>query len=155
MTNNTETVKNEKGIICHQGKWGFYPCSYEDFLKLKELNRHWQKAIRRAGSWKRWTRKEPQNRCCRKRTRNDKGQQIGWTKGDSIPEPKLISAFHEPRENKYSWEDVNVTKKTVDILAEYRKARYPRSSPENVAPLQITSEKIESLLKEIKSEGIN
>ena len=45
-----------------QSRWGFHPCSYDDFLKLKRLHKwHWQ-TVHDFHRWHRWQRKLPHNR---------------------------------------------------------------------------------------------
>jgi len=45
-----------------QGRWGFYPCSYELFTKLKRLNKLALLALRKLAEHERWSRKKPHNR---------------------------------------------------------------------------------------------
>jgi hypothetical protein len=61
----------------HQSRWGYHPCDYATFLLLKELNQFYLGALRRFAEWKRWRRKQPQNRLLCKKRRNAQGQVIG------------------------------------------------------------------------------
>ena len=45
-----------------QSRFGFHPCDYQTYRKLKFLNQVCLKAIRLAHAWTRWKRKDPQNR---------------------------------------------------------------------------------------------
>ncbi len=45
-----------------QSRWGFHPCTYETYQKLKFLKKHYWIAIREFHVWHRWWRKEPQSR---------------------------------------------------------------------------------------------
>jgi len=60
------TVVRKKAVIeeteTHQSRWGFHPCSYETYLKLKFLNKFYVKGLRQIASWERWNRKMPHNR---------------------------------------------------------------------------------------------
>ena len=46
----------------HRSRFGFHPCSYELFLKLRYVHRHYWITVRDFHRWYRWIRKEPQNR---------------------------------------------------------------------------------------------
>ena len=61
----------------HKGRWGFYPCDYETYKKLKQLHKWHEQAVRDWSNWCRWDRKEPQNRVIRKYTRDADGRKIG------------------------------------------------------------------------------
>ena len=50
----------------HRSRWGYYPYDYETYLKLKQLNRIYYKALKQSARWERWARKAPQNRVYRK-----------------------------------------------------------------------------------------
>lgn len=146
-----ETVVNNKGITCYKGKWGWYPCDYDNFMKLKELNKHWQKAIRSAASWNRWSRKEEQNRVSRRKIRNDSGQVIGYGEPVPIPEPKINETFHKFAE-RYSWEGGEMYAKPCirDLSVDYSNARYPKENPDFVIPLNISTLGIDKLMSEIE-----
>jgi hypothetical protein len=45
-----------------QSKWGFHPCNYETYRKLKELHKAYWQAIRDFSKWQRWINKQSQNR---------------------------------------------------------------------------------------------
>ena len=45
-----------------RSRWGYHPCSYEFYRKLKYLHRHYWIALRQFHHWNRWFRKEAQNR---------------------------------------------------------------------------------------------
>ena len=44
-----------------RSRWGYHPCNYEFYLKLKFLRKHYWIALRQFHQWHRWFRKEPQN----------------------------------------------------------------------------------------------
>ena len=60
-----------------QSRWGFHPCDYELFLKLKHLHKWYLQTVYDFHRWHRWWRKQEQNR-------------IG-------PEPKYCSVFVEDK----------------------------------------------------------
>jgi len=45
-----------------KGSWGYYPCSYLTFCKLKFLKKKFHEALRQHAKWERWIEKEPQNK---------------------------------------------------------------------------------------------
>lgn len=45
-----------------QSKWGFHPCDYETYLKLKALHKHYWQSLYDFHRWYRWWRKQPENR---------------------------------------------------------------------------------------------
>jgi len=44
--------------IVFESKWGFHPCDYQTYLKLKFLNRAYSLALKARGAWERWERKQ-------------------------------------------------------------------------------------------------
>ncbi len=46
----------------NQSRWGFHPCNYELFHKLKRLHRWYWQTVYDFHRWHRWWRKEVQNR---------------------------------------------------------------------------------------------
>ena len=122
-------------------KWGFVPYSYEDYLKLKELNRVFYKARTNAAQWNRWARKEPQNRVQRKWIRNEKGQKIGHEIVGPMSEPVVCDMFSK----KHRWFDQYVTKNTVEV--EYQNSHKPVSTEDEVTEAGFSSAEIDKLLK--------
>jgi len=45
-----------------QSRYGFHPCDYQLYSKLKFLHRHYWETLRQFHNWHRWYRKESQNR---------------------------------------------------------------------------------------------
>lgn len=45
-----------------KSRWGFHPCNYEVFHKLKRLHGWYWRTVYEFHQWHRWWRKEPQNR---------------------------------------------------------------------------------------------
>ena len=52
-----ETTVNSNGQTVYKSRWGYHPCDYETFLKLKELNKLFEKSKQDAKNWYRWARK--------------------------------------------------------------------------------------------------
>src|SRR5262249_51541295 len=76
-----------------QSRWGFHPCDYPTYRKLKLLNQVYLQAIRLAHTWARWKRKDPHNRTIRRRIRNDQGETVGYEPPVPLPEPRLCPVF--------------------------------------------------------------
>ena len=129
---STATLPN--GVF--QSKWGFHPCDHATFLKLKRLNWFAHLSRRLNAQYERWARKQPQNRFVKTTKVVDGKKYRGWAldeKGNRIP-----------------WlEPVSVPGKLGnDLIAEnYRRARFPVSSPEAVKPLTLRIEDIDAELK--------
>jgi len=66
---------NDHGHETYRSTWGYHPCNYETFLKIKKLYKAYRASQRKAKAWFRWARKMEHNR---------KGQ-----------EPGLLPVFNE------------------------------------------------------------
>ena len=122
-------------------KWGFVAYSYEDYKKLKQLNKIFWKARIAAAQWNRWARKEPQNRVQKRWLRNEKGQKIGYEVVGPLSEPVICDLFSK----KHRWFDYYVADNAVEI--EYRKSRKPVATEAEVAEAGFSSSEIDKLLK--------
>ncbi len=117
-----------------KSKYGFYPCTYELYKKLKRLNFLAYESVRRNAAWERWNRKLPHNRvikrydpACRGSGSRSKKMVVG-----PLPEPFCCAEFNDSY--------------IQPIYVDYRKARYPVASPELVKPIQLSEVKIDELL---------
>jgi hypothetical protein len=123
-----KTEKKEK-ISRSKSRWGYHPCDYETFMRLKKLHKWvWEQRYAYA-RWRRWSRKEPQNRVVRHRApatpssrANGKMMRGAVIRVDSIPEPKVASTFKHSR--PYEVELV-----CRDVVTLYRQARMPATRP--------------------------
>jgi hypothetical protein len=136
-----------------QSRWGFHPCDYRTYRKLKFLNLVHQKAVRMAEAWKRWKRKDPHNRVVRRRLRNEKGQTIGYAPPIPLAEPPLCPVFahkisercHVDKKGTYYQDGFLDEKVVIDgqrIPADYAAARRPVPQAAEVPPLHFTREEI-------------
>jgi hypothetical protein len=140
----------------YASRWGYHPCDYQTYRKLKLLHAVYQKAVRQAHAWRRWKRKDPHNRVLRRRIRNSLRQTIGHEPAVPRAEPPLCPLFlqkisqkryadkkgvHYP--NGYLEEEVAINE--LGIALDYAQARKPVSSPNDVAGLQNTVAQITSL----------
>lgn len=137
-----------------RSKWGWHPCDYQTFLLLKELHRAYWQALRRYAEWRRWARKQPQNRVIRRKIVDSSGRKIGSEVIGPRPEPPLHPLFcvrqpvvhvrHEhgqARREETEWVGFH----DHGIPEAYRRARRPVARPEDVMPLPIGPEEIRRL----------
>lgn len=134
--------ESEMSSEVYETKWGFVAYSYEDYKKLKQLNKIFWKARRNAAAWNRWARKQPQNRVQKKWIRNEKGQKIGYEIVGPLPEPNVCELFSK----KHRWFDCYVTDNKIE--EEYRKSRKPVPTEEEVEKPGFLSSEIDDLLRE-------
>jgi hypothetical protein len=139
-----------------QSRWGFHPCDYATYRKLKFLHHVYLLSLRRARVWERWHRKDPHNRVMRRRIRNDKGQTIGYEPSIPRPEPELCPVFSQKmlakryvdKRGTYFREGYLEDKVITDdlgILADYAAARNPGKEIGAVQPLRMSLETIDAL----------
>lgn len=99
-----------------QSRWGFHPVSYQDFLKMKQINKNYYYLIRLYLKSHRWHRKHPLNR-------------YG-------PEPPDLSKydpiFRSLGGNPLFY--INYQR----FLSEYRNARHSVDHPELVVPIDLS-----------------
>lgn len=116
-----------------KSRWGYHPCTYSIFCKLKRLHRLYWETVSDYFAWERWSRKQPQNR---------KGPEPTYNKAfiDDMP------SFRQ-RERCGRW-----LKKTINdhgIIELYQRARMP--SPEPVEAFdEKTLKKIDNLLNKVE-----
>lgn len=48
--------------MVHKSRWGFHPCDYETFRKLRRVHKAYHEGLRLLARWRRWTAKRPHNR---------------------------------------------------------------------------------------------
>jgi|GEM_PF-2242565 len=148
----------------HQSRWGYHPCDYTTHLLLKELNQFYLGALRRFAEWKRWRRKQPQNRMLCKKRRNAWGQVIGKEILGPRPEPILSPVFTRREEVRRHRSDPGQARDEgprmervclahSDIPEVYRKARTPAEREELVVPLPYSDEEIRRLIAACRASG--
>jgi hypothetical protein len=126
MTMTTITLTNG---IAHQGKYGFHPCNYEDFKKIKLLHKHYWIARKRAAAYERYLRKQPQNRLIRKK------DGLALAKPLPMPQPFFPNVYAQ------------ILKKPIVPL--YQQARHPQPTSDQVKMLLISIIQVEEWLTEI------
>jgi hypothetical protein len=147
-------IFEEKAMF--QSRWGFHPCDYQTYRKLKFLNQVYLQAVRLAHAWARWKRKDPHNRVIRRRIRNEQGDVIGYEPSVPLPEPRICPVFaqklvekrHVDKKGNFSREGFMEEKVVTDdrgISAEYASARTPVADPSGVQPLHHTVAELEEL----------
>jgi hypothetical protein len=139
-----------------QSRWGFHPCDYQTYRKLKFLNQVYLRALRLAHAWTRWKRKDPHNRVIRRRIRNQTGQVIGYDPPIQLPEPptcpifsqKVFEKCHVDKKGNFSREGFLQEKVATDdfrIPGDYASARKPAVSQGEVQPLHHTPRELEEM----------
>ena len=140
----TETQKN-----VHEGKYGFYPCNYENYQKIRRLYGYYLLALSRAADMTRWSRKQPQNRVLRRWIKDQQGRRCGCQIIGPRPQPEAVPIFTEKTKRK-SWSGLDLGEQisiiNSHIEQNYRSARYPVQRAEDVIPLTLTEAEIDSML---------
>jgi hypothetical protein len=145
-----------------QSRWGFHPCDYSTYRKLKFLHHVYQRAVRMAHAWERWKRKDPHNRVMRRRIRNAKGQTIGYEAPVPIAEPRICPIFSQRHlENRHVDKNGNffregfleekVVTDDLGISGDYVAARRPVKELAEVRPLRVGLETIDTLYEQARS----
>ena len=125
-------------------KWGFHPCSYSTYQKLRKLNSLYERALRLRADWDRWDRKQPQNRVIRKWKRDELGRKIGCEIVGPRLEPKLCPIFNN------AGYGIN----HAEIHADYVNAKKPMATREEVKPMVNSVEEIDALYDKAVSLGL-
>jgi len=107
----------------HKSRWGYHPCDYHTFVKLKEIHKYFWKTVRDSHRWKRWDRK---------------------TVYQSPNEPKVCPYFLKGKHKHPFYLDWT-------IREDYQNARYARGKVENVKPLSMTPEEIGELVVKVRA----
>jgi hypothetical protein len=130
----------------HQSRWGFHPCSLDEFRALQALWRAVLVRRRRVAAWRRWNAKAPHNRVKRERIRDPNGRVVGYGEPVPVAEPPLptIACRKVTRPSgKVEIEFAGPSGKDLRRLqAAYRQARRPRVVAEEVEPLPVTKEEL-------------
>jgi hypothetical protein len=145
-----------------RSRWGFHPCDYPTYRKLKFLNQVYLRAVRLAHAWARWKRKDPPNRVMRRRIRNEDGQTIGYEPPAPRPEPNICPVFsqkvfekrHVDQKGNFSREGFQQEKVVTDSLwipADYASARKPVADPARVQPLHQTRAELDDLYERART----
>jgi hypothetical protein len=146
----------------YRSRWGYHPCDYETYGALKKLNALYLRAVRELAAWRRWSRKQPQNRMRRQKVVDSQGRQVGWETAGPWPQPCLCPVFCQREKVIRHWSPgTSRASREVELVGlrhswipdAYRAARTPAASPEQVVPLPITAEEIGGLLEQSEGGG--
>lgn len=129
------TLKIEKKEV-FQSRWGFSPCDYEIYKKLKLIHKFYYQTLHDAAAWERWNRKKPQNRVIRHWIKDCKGQKYSSKIIGPAPEPQVFWDLHGAE----SW------------IRDFQNARIPKANPENVRPLEHSIDEINQMYFRLKTE---
>jgi hypothetical protein len=136
---NRRNAMSTVTVDVNRSRFGFHPCDYQTFRKLKTLHKRYWQTVKAFAEWKRWDRKEPQNRVIRKWNRDEKRRKIGFEIVGPRPEPKYCPFFV----NRFWTEDHG-------IIEAYQQARRPVKEDE-VQPLNLSVEEIDRMYQEVES----
>lgn len=108
-----------------KSRWGFHPCDYNDFMKLKRAHKLLLRAYCDCKRYLRWINKDPHNR---------KGPE------PNAPQSFIETGFHQL--DKHCFYGVGFRRAGrknlyLRVLEQYRNARYPKQDPEDVSPLNL------------------
>jgi hypothetical protein len=145
-----------------RSRWGFHPCEYATYRKLKLLNMVYERAVRLAHAWERWKRKDPHNRVSRRRLRDAGGRTIGYAEPVPLPEPPLCPVFsRKVQERRFvdkkghcSKEGFLEEKVVTDvplIASDYSAARRPAADAAAVPRLHHTAAQIDELYEQARA----
>src|SRR5262249_8575017 len=143
-------------IMAHQTRWGWYPCDYATFRLLKQLHTRFWEARRRYAEWRRWERKQPQNRVLRERVVDEQGNKAGSRILGPKPEPLLDPLFctrekvvrHWNKDGKHLRDGETVERICFadhGLPETYRLARRPAATEAEVPLLPLTVDAIRRL----------
>jgi hypothetical protein len=144
-----------------RSRWGFYPCDYQTYCKLKVLHRVYQTAMRMAHAWERWNRKDPQNRVMRRRIRNVNGQTIGYEPPVPIAEPRICPVFSQQiQEHRHvdkrgvihrdGFFQPKVVTDDLGVVEDFAGARRPVREEGEVRPMRMSAESIDALYEQAR-----
>jgi hypothetical protein len=145
-----------------RSRFGFHPCDYATYRKLKFLNLVYQRAVRLAHAWERWQRKDPHNRVSRRRIRNEQGQTVGYTDPVPLPEPVIcpvfsrkvqVQRFVDKKGNRFTggFLDDQVMTAAPQVAADYAGARRPVPEQAAVQPLRCSLTEIDELFENARA----
>src|SRR4051794_36728681 len=128
----------------HKSRWGFHPCSWDEFRALREL---WRLVLGRrmqVAAWRRWNAKLPHNRVTRERIRAPDGSVVGFGEPVPVPEPPLpaVACRRVTRPSgKVEVEFAGPSGRDLRRLQDaYRLARRPCATAAEVEPLPVTAQ---------------
>jgi hypothetical protein len=121
----------------YQSRWGFHPCDYPTFLKLKRIHKAYWKGLCILAAWQRWSRKLPHNRVIVHWNRDAGGRKINRVIVGPSPEPVVAPIYRE------------ICRFQFGIPAEFQKARHGRPE-DQVTPLGIPLDVIDRWCEELQ-----
>lgn len=141
----------------HQGRFGFHPCDYATFLKLKLLNKRYVEAQHQKASYNRWERKAPHNRVTRKKVYNGHNL-VSYEAPVPRPEPVFNGllekeTYYSPQDRNGQYVKQSIERSRLDWVHQaqwipecYKLARMPNPTPESIKQLKLSDKDIEMLL---------
>jgi hypothetical protein len=149
----------EQHLLCsaYKSKWGYHPCSFEVYQKLKQLYKIIWEAVRYHRKWQRWNEKKKENRKVYEVIRDETGRKKKKKATGNASEPPICPLFSHKRfairPTDFDGERVFLGREDYDLLfidhyiiSAYHAARIPRESEEEVDPLPLSEAQIDQLL---------
>jgi hypothetical protein len=119
-----------------QSRWGFHPCDYQVFLKLKRIHKAYWEGLRKLAAWQRWHGKLPANRLLVRWRRDEAGRKIKREIIGLRPEPVVPAVYRE------------ICESPISITQEFDRVRHGRPRDQVVA-LRISVEVIDRWCNEL------
>ena len=128
-------------------RFGFVPCDYEHYKKLRRLQYLYLLSRKADAAHERWSRKAPQNRVERRWIRNQQGQKVKRIAVGPLAQPKGGLEMFNKRYGT-SWSSPTLGEQ---VVADYRNAKYPKSSAVEVGQVILSAEEIFKLLEQAEA----
>lgn len=77
-------------IPTFKSRFGYHPCDYPTFLKLKRIHKGYHEALRKAAAHRRWIRKRPHNR-------HGPEPVVAAVYRELLQHPEIVERFHAAR----------------------------------------------------------
>jgi hypothetical protein len=117
-------------------RWGFHPCDYPTFLKLKRIHKVYWAGLKKIAAWQRWHRKLPHNRVLTRWHRDAAGRKIRRVPIGPWPEPVIPEVVGAICQGGYP------------VVADYQSARH--GQPEDqVRPLLIPQVVLDAWIEDL------
>lgn len=137
----------------HQTRWGYVATDYETYQKLRRLQYLVLLSSIAEAKHYRWDRKQPQNRFTHRWVRNEKGQKIKCIKDSRIPSPKHgYDTFWIQSKIQASSDPFSYFLRIYELIIEdYQRAKFPKSTIEEVKPIKLTKQQISDMLEDAEA----
>jgi hypothetical protein len=119
-----------------QSRWGYHPCDFPTFLKLKRIHKVFWVGLRKLAAWERWHRKLPHNRVLVRWERDAAGRKTRRVVIGTWPEPVVPEVLRAICRGGYP------------VLEDYHNARHGKA-PDQIRPLRIPRVVLDTWIEEL------